>query len=393
MSEVSLECREKSLDLLNSLTTPHGFIASSENRHNYYRVWSRDGVITGLAGLLSDQEDLLKAFQKTLETLRSFQDETGRIPSNVSLDQKKVSYGTNVGRVDATLWYIIGYTELVLRGKINLDKDLERSLKKAVFYLSCLELNGKGLLYIPEGGDWADEYINHGYVLYDQLLYYVALKNNALVFKEESTNQKAENLKRVIETNYFPKPDSDENYIFNQALYNKYFPLYSYPAPLVFFNASTFNFRIDTLAISIIILLEFLDEKHRKDLIELIRKIAGPNSVSPAFHPVINENDPDWHRLKNNYLFEFRNKPYEYHNGGLWPLVHGFYLSGTEDKELLKQFALALKKENYIFPEFFHGKTGKGLGVQNSAFTASSYLIAYEGVINNNKLFKYDFNR
>ncbi len=393
MPEVSSECREKSLDLLKSLITPHGFIASLESRHNYYRVWSRDGVITGLAGLLTGEEDLLNAFRQTLGTLRLFQDETGRIPSNVSLDQKKVSYGTNVGRVDATLWYIIGCTELILRGKINLDEDLEQSLRKAVFYLSCLELNGKGLLYVPEGGDWADEYINHGYVLYDQLLYYVALQNTARVFEDESGNQKADKLKQIIETNYFPKTGPEEKYIFNRTLYDKYALSYSYPAPLAFFNASTFSFRIDTLAISIIILLEFLDEKHRTDLAELIRKIAGPNSVTPAFYPVIDENDPDWPRLKNNYLFEFRNKPHEYHNGGLWPLVHGFYLSATGDATLLKQFAQALQKEDYIFPEFFHGKTGKSLGVQHSAFTASSYLIAYEGVINNNKLFKYDFNR
>jgi hypothetical protein len=32
------------------------------------------------------------------------------------------------------------------------------------------EFNNKGLLYVPLSGNWADEYITDGYVLYDQLL-------------------------------------------------------------------------------------------------------------------------------------------------------------------------------------------------------------------------------
>jgi hypothetical protein len=38
------------------------------------------------------------------------------------------------------------------------------------------EFNNKGLLYVPLSGNWADEYITDGYVLYDQLLRVWALK-------------------------------------------------------------------------------------------------------------------------------------------------------------------------------------------------------------------------
>jgi hypothetical protein len=382
------ECRDKAAELLRSLATTSGFVASTEDRHNYYRVWSRDGVIMGLAALLSGDERLIEAFRHTLETLRLFQDETGRIPSNVSVDRNKVSYGTSVGRVDATIWYIIGYTELLLQKKIDVTEEIEVSLKKAIFYLNCLELNGKHLLYVPEGGDWADEYVNRGYVLFDQLLYYIALKNSARALNDSGAEQKAETLKMVLVTNYFPNSKgSDQEYIYHSALYKKYAPQYVYPVPLSYFNASTYSYRMDGFALAIITLIDIVDEDHRKDIVYAMSKTKGPHSLIPAFHPVIEEADPEWLQLKNNYLFEFRNKPYEYHNGGLWPLVHGFYTAGSGDKEVLERFARTLKTDNYNFPEFYSGKTGVGMGVQPSGFSASAYLIAHESVINSKAIF------
>jgi hypothetical protein len=387
-AKILTECRDKAAELLSSLATSSGFVASTEDRHNYYRVWSRDGVIMGLAGLLFGDEKLIEAFRQTLETLRLFQDETGRIPSNVSVDRNKVSYGTSVGRVDATIWYIIGYTELLLKKQIEMTEEIEASLKKAVLYLNCLELNGKHLLYVPEGGDWADEYINHGYVLFDELLYYIALKNTARALGDPLAKEKAEILKKVLVTNYFPNSkEADQEYIYHRALYEKYAPQYIHPIPLSYFNASTYSYRMDGFALAIITLIDIVDEDHKKDIIYAMHETAGPHSLVPAFHPIITETDPEWLQLKNNYLFEFRNKPHEYHNGGLWPLVHGLYTAGSADPEILEAFAQTLKSDNYNFPEFYSGKTGVGMGVQPSGFSASAYLIAHESVINSKAIF------
>ena len=38
------------------------------------------------------------------------------------------------------------------------------------FQLGAWEFNTRGLLCVPQTGDWADEYIHHGYVMSDQLL-------------------------------------------------------------------------------------------------------------------------------------------------------------------------------------------------------------------------------
>jgi len=37
----------------------------------------------------------------------------------------------------------------------------------------------------------------------------------------------------------------------------------------------------------------------------------------PAFWPVIKKNDAEWEDLKENYSFSFKNKPYNFHNGGM----------------------------------------------------------------------------
>jgi hypothetical protein len=36
--------------------------------------------------------------------------------------------------------------------------------------LDGIEYNGRHLLYVPAGGNWADEYPFDGYILYDQVL-------------------------------------------------------------------------------------------------------------------------------------------------------------------------------------------------------------------------------
>ena len=42
--------------------------------------------------------------------------------------------------------------------------------------MDAWEFNGKQLMYVPQGADWADEYLQHGYILFDQLLRIWALE-------------------------------------------------------------------------------------------------------------------------------------------------------------------------------------------------------------------------
>jgi glycogen debranching enzyme len=134
-------------------------------------VWGRESAIMSLAAALTGDEELLAASARTFETLLRHQGPHGEIPSNVDPVTGRISYGGTAGRVDADLWLIVGVGEYWRR--TGDDEFLERhlpALEKVRHLRGAWEFNNRGLLYIPLTGDWADEYLQHGSVLYDQLL-------------------------------------------------------------------------------------------------------------------------------------------------------------------------------------------------------------------------------
>lgn len=382
-SNIIEETNKKSIDLLRELQTEKGFLASTVDVDNYRRIWGRDGVIIGLASLTTDEEDLILTFKKTLETLKKYQNRTGRIPSNVNLTGNKISYGTTVGRIDATIWYVIGVCRYFLKtNDQEFIKEFRPSLELALFYLESLELNGRGLIYIPGGGDWADEYINEGYVLFDQALYAIAIKYFGDIFGDEEKIKKYEHLLKLIEVNYFPSKDNlDNEYVYHKKIHERACEKYQPPLPLTSFSPFDVIYIHDLFALSLILNLPIRNEKSKKEMEKETEKNLGNDfPLLPAFNPVIDQNHARWNDLKRNYLYRFKNRPNEFHNGGLWPMVHGFYLASKTNmtkKELL-EFAKILKKDKYIFPEFYHGKLYIPSGTLNLGFSAAGFLFAYD---------------
>ena len=99
---------EKAIEAIKKNSSKHGFYASSIKKANYKRIWSRDGVIQGLAGLMAGDKEIIETLKQNLITLKKYQDETGRIASNIGVEEDDVSYGRLVGKVDASIWYVIG---------------------------------------------------------------------------------------------------------------------------------------------------------------------------------------------------------------------------------------------------------------------------------------------
>ena len=91
---------DQAIHLLRRCCCADGFLASLSERDNYRRIWARDGVICGLAALLSGEQDLIKTFKQTLLTLTQYQGPHGEIPSNVDTMSERVSYGGTTGRIE-----------------------------------------------------------------------------------------------------------------------------------------------------------------------------------------------------------------------------------------------------------------------------------------------------
>ena len=100
------------------------------------------------------------------------------------------------------------------------------------------------------------------------------------------------------------------------------------------------------------------------------------------FHPVIDETHPDWPALRRYHLHEFRNRPFEYHNGGIWPIWLGWLalaLAHTGRDAALQQLRALVNARlatlpDYGFEEYFHGATGESLGTPQMAYSATGLV-------------------
>jgi GH15 family glucan-1,4-alpha-glucosidase len=109
--------------------------------------------------------------------------------------------------------------------------------------------------------------------------------------------------------------------------------------------------------------------------------------LPPNFFPFIQREDPDW--LPR---YEKFNLPGEYHNGGIWPFICGFYIAALVAS---KKFKLAEAKLSALtgllknsqnaglpfgFNEWFKAQNGKPMGQDWQTWSAALYLYAVKCV-------------
>lgn len=383
----------KSLELLHKVSSANGFLASAEDTSNYKRVWARDGVICGLAALASGDKKLIETFRITLETLAKNQHEIGTIPSNVMIHDNttEVSYGGLAGRVDAVTWFIIGICQYAFHTKDNsLITKYEKEIEKALFLLEAWELNNKHFIYVPLSGNWADEYITDGYVLYDQLLRIWALKNYNYFKNSEKIEIKIKHIEEQIESNFLPNSNKEK---FHERAYNEIDFKAFIPCS---FSPSGYKNQFDAFANSLLLLLNIGPKNVHENIINYSFDLAKSTKLGliPAFWPPIFESDQYWDLLKNNCKYEFRNFPYEFHNAGSWPMVNGFFALGLLNHSEHEKSCIILENINkanaineYSFYENFNTDTMTPNGVSNCAWSAAASVLVHQAFNNNFKIF------
>jgi GH15 family glucan-1,4-alpha-glucosidase len=382
----------KAIELLQKSSSSEGFLASAQNISNYKRVWARDGVICGLAALASGQDDLIETFRKTLETLAKNQHYNGTIPSNVMTNgtDTEVSYGGLAGRVDAVTWFIIGVCQYAFyKNDPSFVEKQQANIEKCLTLMEAWEFNNKHLVYVPLSGNWADEYITDGYVLYDQLLRVWALKSFNHFAKNTAITSKIEKITEQIEINFTPNSGGEKYHerTYKELQFGDYMPCS--------FSPAGYKTQFDAFANSLAILLNIGSKDFQEKTIQHAEAIRNqkPLKLIPAFWPPIEETDADWNLLKNNFKYEFRNYPNEFHNGGSWPMVNGFYglalLAGNQNQEaktLLEAINNANQKEDFSFYENFNTETEIPNGVPFCTWSAAATVLLHQGITANFKL-------
>jgi GH15 family glucan-1,4-alpha-glucosidase len=374
--------KEQAFQVLKNSSTAAGFLATATGDENYNRVWSRDSAITALAILLHEREELYPSVKASILTLAQQQNDQGLIPSNVAVaatENASVSYGTLVGRVDAQTWWLI---QTCLYLSKTQDLELKTKLKAPAFQvlnlLDAWEFNARHLVYTPLGGNWADEYILSGYTLYDNLLRYWALKLCSSCWPEvQQLQQKILLVRNAIEHNFCStKPTSEQTLhprIF-QTLQKQQIPFL--PAC---FDAAQYTLQWDAAANGLALLLGF----EIPGLTAYIKKFESEQQqlFIPSFWPVIQKQDAAWALLENQYNYSFKNEPYQFHNGGSWPVMSGILAMGLQKQstELARQIAQSYEQfleqtDTFHFSEYISTNDFKPRGKQQMCFSASGYL-------------------
>ena len=360
----------RSLDLLKKATIARGIKASCTNKSNYGAVFTRDAVMSGLAGLLYEEEEIINGLRSTIENLYTISGSEGQIASNYHVENDvitKVSFGTLSPKYDSATWYLIAIGYLNKKGYSYSEKYITNTIN----LLNALEYNGKDLIYVPQGGNWADEYNYEGYILYDQVLRSWALQILGNQYGNSQWIKKSGAIKKKIIEKYYNKEKGYYNCTFTPAKVN-----------------TVFDLAAHSLLGMLDVTLEHLEFNNSLNWID--HTFLSKKNLPIAFHPIVHDGDPNCEEISNFHLFEFRNKPYHFHNGGIWFIWLGWYAltlkKHNKQKDLNRLARITFNTlnsiENFDFDEYLSSNDQKPNGAKELCYTATGILFLCKALKN-----------
>jgi glycogen debranching enzyme len=387
---------EKAQTILKSECSPIGLMASPEG---YPHVWARDSVITSLGALLSPGHEI--CLRTSLLTLTGQQSELGAIPNNVSVATGRLDH-TNAGSVDSNLWFILGH---LFQYRVSGDAAFLRAqwstLEQALLWLRYQDSNGCGLLEVHEAADWADLLANRFNVLYDNVLWYAALRGMAEMAQAIRCDGSrytgmADDVRHKIRIVLWVGPENEAEWGPNCPGHTEWTHTLSQVGPVLvkrpyflpYVAFRDFGDYCDVFGNLLAILFDVASPAQEKRILDYLHQvgIADPYPVR-VLHPVIYPGNKDWREYyRNNNL----NLPEQYHNGGIWPFVGGFYVAALVKAGRLDEAHRQLEKlaqvnqqgieEPWEFNEWCHGRSGQPMGYPHQAWSAGMYVFAYHCV-------------
>lgn len=382
------ECYGRSIALLKANSLTHGVIACAKSEkavdRHYASIFGRDAAICSLGMVACGDSELVRIARKSLLTLARYQAPNGQIPKYVRPEIEEVDFWY-YGCIDATLWWLIAvrFFDRMHAGS-HLESDLDTEIRLAVHWLLCQEHQGLFLLQQNEASDWADIMPRSGFVLYSNALWYFVKK----LYSIQGAQKTAHYFRHIFNPFDRPLPDNRRarvltHYVKKRQKESDYF--------LSFVNFSFWGPEIDVYG-NILAMLFGLSTFSRASRLAdffLGLRINYPHPVR-VVHSPIRRNSRLWRPYMERHLQNF---PYQYHNGGIWPFVGGFWVLllcrlGRKDFawEELARFAEANWLNGWDFNEWLHGRTGKPMGMGGQSWNAGMFLLAYHALRDGVKL-------
>ena len=393
---------ERAEEVLMECISPLGFKASALDG-GYHQVWARDSVITFLGAMLIGNPGIQEACRTSLNTLRKYQTEIGLVPSKVDIRSGRANYQSYA---DSGLWYVIGHAVFFDNtGDVNYLKQSYPSIQSTLTWYQYQDVDQTNLITMEKAADWQDRFVVRGKGLYVNALYCLALKKASALARHLGDEGQAEEYReragRVAATinkffwykgdgdlagcmEYcfeFPEEDRDEMKQILQGIRTPDSCYYLHY--LTFWDVGT---RFDSLG-NLMTIISGVADKRRANIILDCIKDYGLADIYPiqSIYPAIYRGEKDW---EDHYTLGKLNLPHQYHNGGIWPFIGGFYVAalvkmGRIDEaqnalRLLAKANHAGKTFEWEFNEWLHGLSGQPMGKEKQAWSAAMYIYAYE---------------
>jgi hypothetical protein len=338
----------------------------------YPEPYTRDLFISILGNAVSGDQELMGSARLVLTTLAKNQSKLGHIPSIVH-DRE------NRGSSDSTPLFLLGVA--IFRKTTGENGFLQEAVEKALTWMEYQSPVDRVLVAQQPTSDWRDEQWVLGYGLYVNTLVYSYLR----LFKQ---HERANNLRKEMVR--FTITGGQMHHHVHEGLVVKHKPYYAFWSYKIYSSE-----RFDLLGNCLAMLSGIASPARAGQMVSWIEKECAVMrergelglDLPPNFFPFMKPGDPDWRDRYSEY-----NKPGEYHNGGIWPFICGFYVAalvGAKKYRLAGEKLLVLTRAikasssegvDFGFNEWLKATDGKPAGQDWQSWSAALYLYAVKCV-------------
>jgi hypothetical protein len=338
----------------------------------YPEPYTRDLMISILGVAVSGDQELITSIRRVLETLAENQTIHGHITSLVH-DKG------DVGASDTTPLFLLATG--IFRKLTGETDFLEEATLKSLNWMKYQSPDDRYMVAQQPTSDWRDEQWVIGYGLYVNTLVYCYLR---LLGQNERSVQLRREMNHPNITGGFLQHHVHEGLVVKNK---PYYAFWSYKV----FSSD----RFDLLGNSLAMLSGLTPVSQSNEIISwveaecasMIKRGELAVELPPNFFPFTLPGDLDWHPRYENF-----NLPGNYHNGGIWPFICGFYIAAlvaAERYDLAEERLVSLtklikissdKSLDFGFNEWIKAQDGKVMGQDWQTWSASMYIYAVKCV-------------
>ena len=334
----------------------------------YPEPYTRDLMFSILGIAVTGNIKLLDSIRKVLETLAKNQTEHGHIPSLVHDSEDR-------GSSDSTPLFLLGVG--IFRKVSGEQEFLHEAVEKGLTWMEYQSPSDRYLVAQQPTSDWRDEQWVLGYGLFVNTIVYSYLRLLGL-------DERAENVRK--EMSKFTVTAGSGHHHVHEGLVVKHKPYYAFWSYKILSSE-----RFDLLGNSLAILSGIASPTRAGEMISWIEEECASMrekgdlvvDLPPNFFPFVKPEDPEWYERYAEY-----NNPGDYHNGGIWPFVSGFYIAALvaakkftlarEKLDVLTHFIKIsrIEKVEFGFNEWIKAQDGHAMGQDWQTWSAALYLYA-----------------